>query len=271
MKKIFFLTMGLLMLISLHSALIITRSEMGFVSKELYHQNIYAELHFDHIVQIWDFNSFELTLINHELQIYTTVDFETFKGYAERQNQAEINTELRNFDEERRNLMAEATNRLFASMRPHFTTVDSIDVFGYKAFEFHVFNSDIITQKIWISNDLQNKINQEINPVNIKRVEQVFKDNREDYFKAIGIRLDPVTMLIESLETTGYVVQRVDYGLRNTRDLEYEAEIDKLENVITDIIETRVDPFIFSYHQRFRQLDYNAYHIALIRHAESLE
>ena len=269
MKIIILLIFSFFMFNSLFSGLIITRSEMGIVSQELYHDNMFAEIHDDHIVSIWDFNTFELTLIHHLLRIYTTVDFETFKQYAQRQNQAEINSELRNFDEERRKLMAEATMTLFNRLRPNFAVVDTLSIFGFTTHEFNVFNGDIIAQKVWISRALQEKINEIVNPLNIRQVELIFKENRENYFEALGIQLDPISRLVEALEDSGYVVQRVDYGIRMTHDPEHEAEVESHINTITDIVEMNIDPAIFTYHQRFRRLDYNAYQMAVIRHMES--
>ncbi|MCL2063655.1 MAG: hypothetical protein FWG98_04720 [Candidatus Cloacimonetes bacterium] len=252
----------------LFSAIIISRSEAGIESKELYHENIFAEIHNDRIVSIWDFNSFELTLIHHPLRIYTTVDYETFKNYSQRQNEAQITSDIRAFDDERRQLVADATNTLFRNMRAHFTTIDTLNIFGYKAYEFHVFNRDVVIQKIWISRDLQERIDREINPLNIKQIEQIFKGNRERYFEALGIQLDPVSQLVEMLEDSGYVVKRVDYGLRDTQNPEYEQEIESIENIITDIQISEIDPEIFTFHQRYRNMDYNDYQMTVIRFVE---
>lgn len=268
MKKIVFIVLLIILSKSLFSALIITRTEVDIISRELYHENIYAEIHNDLIISLWDFNKFELTLINHQLQIYTTIDFESFKIEMERQNQAQIDSELRKIDKERRELMANATMTLFSKMEPRFMIVDTLSIKGYKSYEYHVYNGDIIAQKIWISKSLQDRINQEVNPLNIKKVENIFKNNRSNYFKALGIGLDPVSSLVESIENVGYVVKRVDYGFREKADPEFEKEVESLVNVISDIKESKVDPAIFTRHQRYKQLDYNAYQIAVIKSME---
>jgi len=241
---------------------------MDIISRELYYDNMFAEVQNELIVSIWNFNTFELTMIHHPLRIYTTVDFETFKTYQQRQNQAEIDTELRTFDDERRKLMADATSTLYSRMRPNFAVKDTLLLHGFKAREYHVFNGDIVIQKVWISDDLQAKINTIVNPISIKQVESIFKENREKYLEALGIRMDPISRLVESLEEFGYVVQRVNYGLRNTRDIELEAEIESLVNTIIDIAETTIDPLIFTYHHRFKKLDYSAYQIEVIKSME---
>ena len=269
MKIKLLLILCLFMTCNLFSGIIISRSEIGIESRELYDNNIFAEIHYDQIVSMWDFNTFELTLIHHPLQIYTTVDLESFKNYSQRQNEAQIQSDMRAFDEERRKLVADATNTLFRGMRANFAIGDTIDVFGYKATEYRVYNGDVINQRVWISRDLQERINREINPVNIKLVEDIFKGNRERYFEALGIGLDPVSRMVEMLEEIGYVVQRIDYGIRDTADPEYEQEIESLENIITDILDRNIDPEIYTFHERYRQLDYNAYQMAVIRHVES--
>jgi len=250
---------------TLFSAIIITRNENGVISKELYQQNIYAEIHFERIVALFDFNRQEITNIDHQLQIYTTIDFDRFRTETEKQNRAQIDTELQTMDPERRQMMAMATNGLFRQMRPGFMLVDTLDVCGYKAYEYHIYNGETICQKLWISKEIQEKINTEVNPVNILHLEQVLKNNREKYLEAMGIDLDPISQVVESIETVGYVVKRIDYGLRDQPDPEYEREMDAHPNAIVDVVEMTVDPSVLTFHQKYRRLSYSDYMAAVIR------
>jgi len=250
------LTLLVLLSQSLFSAVIITRDEMGMESKELYHQNIYAEIQNDRIVAIFDFNKYEITHIDHNLRLYTTIDFEKFRLETEKQNQAQINSELQTMEPERRQLMAAATNNLFKQMRPGFVLVDTMEVCGYKAYEYHIYNDKIICQKLWISKELQEKINTEVNPVNIQQLEQTLKNNRTAYLEAMGVDLDPISRVVESIEAVGYVVKRVDYGLRDKSDPEFDREMDVMPSAITDVLVMAIDPEILTHHQRFRKLEY---------------
>ncbi|MCK9329248.1 MAG: hypothetical protein M0Q94_05170 [Candidatus Cloacimonetes bacterium] len=268
MKKSFICLVLSFLIINLFAGIIITRDEQGMISRELYHNNYFAEIENDLIVSIWNFNDLTLTLINHPLRIYTTIDFESFKNEMIKQNQAQINAELRNLDKERQKLYADATVTLFKSMRPRFMIVDTTNIQGYKAYEYHIYNGDIKAQKLWISRDLQNDINDEVNPINIKKIESVFKTNRQTYFDAMGIFLDPVSSLVESIEDIGYVVKRNDYGFREKSDKEYEDEVDKVKNEISEIKKSNIDPQIFTKHQKYQQLDYNSYQVAVIKAME---
>lgn len=268
MKKLFFTFLSLIICFNLFAGIIITRSEVGLISRELYYNNYFAEIENDLIVSIWDFNNFELTLINHPLRIYTTIDFDSFEEVMKKQNQAQIESELRSIDPDRQKLMADATKTLFRSMKPIFILADTSRTFGYKTYEYHVYNGDIIAQKLFISKEIQQEIDKEVNPVNIKRVESVFKQNRQNYFDAVGIFLDPVSSLVESIENVGYVVKRYDYGFRDRPNPDYEKEIESIVNEISEIKKTTIDPAIFTRHQRYRKMDYNAYQIAIIRAME---
>ena len=270
MKKVILLICLYVCTSMLFSAVIITRNEMDVVTKELYHNNYFAEIHNDRIVSLWNFNDFELTLINHSLQVYTTIDFESFKATMQRQNQAQIDSELRNMDDERKKLITDATLALFARMQPRFMLVDTLSVHGYKTFEFHIYNGNIIAQKLWVSKELQEKINDEVHYESMELAEQILKDNRQKYLTAIGIELDPVSVLVEDLEQMGYIVKRIDYGLRDKIDPEKEKEIEALVNEISDITISNVDPAIFTYHTNYRQLSYNNYQMMMIREAEKM-
>ena len=257
-----------LLILNISAGIVITREETGFISRELYHENYFAEIENDLIVSLWNFNDLSLTLINHALRVYTTIDFESFKTEMIKQNQAQINSELRGMDKDRQKLLSDATVTLFKTMKPKFMIVDTSRVHGYKTYEYHVYNGDIIAQKIWISRDLQNAINKEVNPVNIKKVESIFKDNRQRYFDAMGIFLDPVSSLVESIEDVGYVTKRFDYGFRDKADPAYEAEIEKIVNEISEIKKSKIDPQIFTRHERYQKLDYNTYQITVIKTME---
>jgi len=243
----------------LFPAIIITRDEGDIISKELYHQNYFAEIHNDKIVSLYDFNNFEITHIDHQLRIYTTINFTTFQVEMERQNQAQIQSELRANDPDRMQRIAAATNALFSQMQPGFIMVDTLDVCGYKSFEYHVYNGAVIQQKLWISKALQEKIDREVNPANIKQLENVLKNNRQVYLQAMGIGLDPISSVVEQIEAVGYIVKRVDYGLRNAADPELESEMDKDPNQIIDILERDVDPVIFTAHQSYKKVSYSEY------------
>jgi len=265
MKAWFCLITFIVINYALFSGVIITREEMGIESKELYHQNIYAEIQNDRIVAIFDFNKNEITHIDHNLRIYTTIDFEKFRIETQKQNQAQIDSELRTMEPERRQMMAAATNNLFRQMRPGFVLVDTLNVCGYKAFEYHVYNDNIICQKLWISKELQEKINIEVNPVNIQQLERTLKDNRDAYFAAMGIDLDPISQVVESIETVGYIVKRIDYGLRDKPDPEFEREMDTIPSAITEVLVMGIDQDILSHHLRFRKLEYMDYIGAVMR------
>jgi len=247
----------------LFPAIIITRDEGDIISKELYHQNYFAEIHNDKIVSLYNFNNFEITHIDHQLRIYTTINFQTFQVEMEKQNQAQIQAELKANDPERMQRIADATNALFSQMQPGFIMVDTLDVCGYKSFEYHVYNGSVIQQKLWISKTLQERIDREVNPANIKQLENVLKNNRQVYLQAMGIGLDPVSSVVEQIEAVGYIVKRVDYGLRNANDPEFESEMDKDPSEITDILEMNVDPVIFTAHKSYKKISYNEYLIAV--------
>ena len=270
MKKIILFISLFVITSILFSAVIITRNEMDIITKEMYHDNYFAEIHNDRIVSLWNFNSFELTLVNHNYQVYTTIDFEAFKATMQRQNQAQIDSELRNMDEERKKLISDATKALFARMQPRFILADTLSVFGYKTFEFHIYNGSIITQKLWVSKELHEKINEEVNYESMELAESILKENRQKYLAAIGIELDPVSVLVEDLEQMGYIVKRIDYGLRDKADPEKEKEIESLVNEISEILISNVDTAIFTFHQNYRQLSYNDYQIMMIREAERM-
>ena len=270
MKGFIFVVAFAMIANSLFSALVISRSEMGFESKELYYNNIFAEISNDRIVSMWDFNTFELTLVNHALQIYTTIDFETFMESTARQNRARIENEIEEMGEQRRHMMAQATINLFNRMEPYFMIADTVRIHGHLAYEYHVFNGELIVQRIWVSRTLQERINREIDPAHIRRVENVFKVNREIYFRSMGIRLDPISTLVESIESIGYVMRRIDYGLNVNRSPDFEREMESQVNIITDISVMNVDPAIFTAHHRLRRLDYNTYQMRLIQAMERL-
>ena len=243
----------------LYSGLIITRDEGGLITKELYHQNRFAEIHDDKIVSIWDFNKNELTLVNHQLKIYTTTGFDGFRTEMKKQNKATIESQFREMGEERVKMLASATRGTFRQMRPGFILVDTTKVHGYKTYQYHVYNGSIIVQKIWISKELQTKIDKEVNPVNIKNIESVFKENRSEYFDAMGIELDPVSSVVEAIEDVGYVVQRVDYGLRSKSDPVAEAEMDKSAGTIDEVLVMSIDSDIFQFHTRYKKVGFSEY------------
>jgi hypothetical protein len=244
---------------SLFAGLVITRVEGDFVSKELYHDNRFAELHNDAVVSIWDFKSDELTLIDHYLGIYTTISFADFTTEMQKQNRYQIESELQQLDEERRVLYANATNNFFRALRPAMSIVDTIMVAGYSAVEYNFFNDDVITQRMWLSKSLQDRIDKEVNPVNIRRMENIFKANRAEYLRALGIIMDPISVLIEHIESGGYVVRRVDYGLRDRENPEFERLQDENAGFISAVIERGVEPGVFTYHQRYRRLPFTTY------------
>ena len=268
MKKSILLIFFSVIVNMLFSALFITRNEADIITKELYHDNYFAELHNDAIVSIWDFNEFELTLINHSLRVYTCIDFESFKATMQRQNQAQIEKELQSIDNDRQKMIVNATLALYNTMKPRFMLVDTLRVHGFKAFEFHVYNGNIISQKLWISKDLQEKINTEVNYESIQLAENILKENRENYFKSLGIRLDPISVIVEDIEKMGYVTKRIDYGLRDKIDPIKDKEIESQVNEISYILESKIDPDIFTFHKNYRKLSYNDYQMMMIREAE---
>ena len=270
MKKIYLLICLFVCTSVLFSAVIITRNEMDIITKEMYHDNYFAEIHNDRIVSLWNFNDFELTLVNHAMQVYTTIDFEAFKATMQRQNQAQIDSELRGMGEDQKKLIADATMALFGRMQPRFMLADTLSVHGYKTFEFHVYNGSIIAQKLWVSKELQEKINEEVHYESMELAESILKENRQKYLAAIGIELDPVSVLVEDLEQMGYIVKRIDYGLRDKADPEKEKEIESLVNEISEIVISNVDTAIFTQHLNYRQLSYNNYQMMMIREAERL-
>ena len=268
MKSFLIFLVFIIIALSLNAGLIITRNEMGNVTRELYHDNIFAEIQNERITQIWDFNTFELTLIYHPLMIYTTIDFERFKDEAYKKNMQEIEFEIENHDPERLQRMAEATITLFSTIQANYMLADSLYIQGYKTYEFHVFNGDVIIQKLWISPDLQERINQEVTPEHIWRVEAVLKENVARYFSALGIPIDPITLLVDMIESSGYIMQRTDYGLRDKENPERDREIDSMVNTISEIIERTIDPSIFTFHHRFVKKDYTDYHESVMQYME---
>jgi len=243
----------------LFCGIVITRDEGDIISKELYHQNYFAEIHNNDIVSLYDFNNFEITHIDHKLRIYTSMDFQTFQVEMERQNQAQIESELRANDPEQMKRIASATNALFSQMQAGFILVDTLDVCGYKSFEYHVYNGAVIQQKLWISKAIQEKIDREVNPANIKQLENVLKNNRAVYLAAMGIGLDPISKVVESIEGVGYIVKRVDYGLRNQSDPDIEYELDQNPSEITEVLERDVEPQVFTAHKRYKKVSYAEY------------
>jgi hypothetical protein len=270
MRRYIFIILLFGIVCPLYSGLVITRSEVGLETKELYHQNRFAELHNDRIVMIWDFDAFELTLINHALRIYTTIGYDAFREYSERENMARIRNEIDELGEERIEMMQSATATLYSRIRPRYLIADSMLVKGYMAYEYRVFNGNVINQRIWVSRTLQERINREVPRENIQRIENIFKDNRAAFFFVMGIPMDPLSRLVQTIEETGYVVKRIDYGIRERADVEYERAVEEIDNIISDIAEVNIDPIIFTYHQRYQRLDYNAYQMRVIRQMERL-
>jgi hypothetical protein len=91
------------------------------------------------------------------------------------------------------------------------------------------------------------------------------RNNREKYFKAMGIGLDPVSVFVEDIEGIGYIMKRIDYGLRDKPSPELENEIESMANEISNISISNVDPTVWTFHTQYKQLDYNRYQIALMR------
>jgi hypothetical protein len=269
MKKILFFTILGIVIANLFSGVIITRNEMGYISKEIYADNKFAEVQNDMIVSIWDFTKNELTLVDHYLGIYTSIDFASFKTEMEKQNQAQIQSQLRSMDEEHRQMLAAATNNLFRTMFARFMIVDTLHIAGYKTWEYHVYNNHAIVQKIWISKSLQEKIDEQVDPLKIAEVEKIFKNNRENYLAALGIELDPVTRQVESIGNVGYVMRRIDYGLRERPNPEFEREMEDNASYIENVSLWEVDPAIFTAHQNYRRLRYIDYQIAIMRAYEN--
>jgi hypothetical protein len=242
---------------------------MGYISKELYFDNKFSEIQNDLIVSIWDFTKNDLTLIDHNLGIYTSIDFASFKIEMEKQNQAQIQSEIRSMDAETRQMLATATNQLFRGMFARFMIVDTLYIAGYKTWEYHVYNNNAIAQKIWISKSLQEKINEQVDPLKIAEVEKIFRDNRENYLTALGIQLDPVSRLVESIENVGYIMRRIDFGLRERPNPEYEIESADNTSFIESVSLWEIDPNIFTAHQNYRRLRYVDYQIAILRAYEN--
>jgi hypothetical protein len=145
---------------------------------------------------------------------------------------------------------------------------DTMMVHGYKAYEYHVFNDNVIVQRVWISRTLQHRINREVNPFSIRRVENILKENRADYLMAMGISIDPITQLVESIENIGYVVKRIDYGLRTRANPAADRIIEENAGTIDSIIEMAVDPAIFTYHQRYRRMNFVEYQVTVLNFGE---
>jgi hypothetical protein len=253
----------------------ITRIENGVVSQELYDDNRFAELQDDKIVAVWDFKNDRLTMLNHYLRIYTQISLNDFKLEMKKQNDAQLNTIKAEMEKEsakkkkKRNLMNKATLNLFQQMQPALIIIDTINVCGYKSYEYNIYNGEVITQKLWISKALQERINREVEQRKIWALEDIFKDNREQYFQLMGIRLDPVSEIIESIEESGYIVRRSDYGLRAKNDKSFEDNIDKQASFINDVKEIQIEPDYFTkYEQLFTKLSYSAYQVAVLREAE---
>jgi len=270
MRRYIFIILLFGMICPLYPGLVITRSEVGLETKELYHQNKFAELHNDRIVMLWDFDTFELTLINHALRIYTTIGYEEFREYSERQNMAQIRSEIDELGEERIEMMQSATETLYRRIRPRYTIGDSLIVNGFLAHEYRVYNGNVINQRIWVSRTLQERINREVPRENIQRIENIFKDNRAAFLFVMGIPMDPISRLVQSIEERGYVLKRFDYGIRERANEEYDRAVEEIDNIISDISEVNIDPVIFTFHQRYQRLDYNAYQMRVIRQMERL-
>ena len=260
-KRYLYILIIFILTSNLFSAVIISRHELGIVTKELYHQNRFAEIHDDRIVSIWDFNQNELTLINHYLRVYATINFDDFKIQLQMQNRAHIQSQINELGTERIQMMSGATLGLFNQIRAGFILVDTLDVSGFKAFEFHVYNTNILAQKLWISPDLQKRIDREVQPEKIKAVEAIFKSNRDEYLRAMMIRLDPISSVVEDIEEVGYVVRRVDYGLRSAPNPEFEAEADKLAGFVNDVVVMAIDSEIFNFHKIYKQVSFLEYQV----------
>ncbi|MCL1827662.1 MAG: hypothetical protein FWG20_06415, partial [Candidatus Cloacimonetes bacterium] len=155
-------------------------------------------------------------------------------------------------------------------MQPRFMLVDTLLVHGQKSFEFHIYNGNVISQKLWVSKALQNLIDTEVNFESMQLVEAALKNNRQKYLDALGIEMDPVSLLVEDIEKMGYITKRIDYGLRDKPDPVREKEIEALVNEISDIMQTGIDPSIFTFHKKYKQISYNDYQIMMIREAEKL-
>jgi len=252
----------------LWSGVVITRTENGTMTKELYHDQKFAEIYNDHLVSLWDFRAEELTLIDHELKIYTTVSRSDFEQFMNRQNEEQIQRELQSFDEERLRLTRNATLAVYNRIKPQTFVADTLLICGYQTFEYHILNHEVMNQKIWISPSLQARINLEVNNAAMKKIEKIFKDNRERYFTALGIELDPITIAVEQIENAGYIMKRTDYGLREKADPEHDQRVESSINEISAISEWKIDPAIFTYHTRYQELDFNSYQIAQIKKAE---
>jgi len=267
MKRLFFIFILLFTVTTLlFSGVVITRFEMGVETKELYYNNRFAELHNDRIVMMWDFNTFELTLINHPLRIYTTIDYESFKEISHRENLEDIKNEIDMLGEERISMMQSATVQLFRRLRPRHVLADSMMINGFMTNEYHVFNGDIIIQRLWISRALQERINLEIPREKMAQVENIFRDNRGNFLFVMGITMDPISMLVEQLENRGYIMQRMDFGLRERVDEERDRLIEQLNNTITDISIVNIDPLIFTYHQRiYQRLEYDVFQMRMLQ------
>jgi hypothetical protein len=112
---------------------------------------------------------------------------------------------------------------------------------------------------------LQDRINREVPRASIEKVENIFRDNRGNFLFIMGITMDPISILVEQIEGRGYVMQRIDYGLRESADEERDRLVEQLNNTISEILEINVDPIIFSYHQRvYQRLDYDVYQMRVL-------
>jgi hypothetical protein len=252
----------------LSEAIIIERNEGGMVSQEIYYNNMFLEVENDRIISMWDFNTFELTMINHDLRIFTVIDYESFKREMQQSNQREIESELEQFSEERLALVSTAMRNLYRTMRPAFMIADSLYIAGFQTMEFHIFNGDAIVQRIWVSRTLQDKIDDIVPRENIRKIENIFLNNRDEFFSALHLELDPVNTLVEMIQGTGYVMRRIDFGLRDTENPEQDRIIESTPCTVTNIYITRLDRNFINYHSRFRRLNFHDFQYAVIRDME---
>ncbi len=265
MKRYVFSIMLFFVVISCFADLTITRNESQFITKEIYAYGRFAEIVNNRIVSIWDFRKMELTLIEHDLKIYTTIDFDAFRNEILRQTQARIDKQNSMVDEAQIKQMAEATKKLYSSLKPKMEIVDTTLICNYPSVQYIIYQDTLKINRLWISRDVKDLISKEIPYHSLKKAENIFKESRKMEMDAVGLYLDRVTLLKERIMDDGYVMRNFDYGTRIKSNPEIYKKVESISNEITEISKMKVDQIIFNIPKNYKSLSYSAYQIALIK------
>lgn len=248
-----------------YADLTISKTEGPFETKEIYADGFFAEVIDNHVVSFWDFRKMQLTLIDHELELYTVVDFDEFRNELIKQTQARIERQKKTIDEAQRKQMSEATRKLYATLKPRLEIRDTTKICGYPTVQYVIFQDTLMIDRLWISKDMLDLISKEIPISAMKKAESIFKESRDMEMASMNLYLDGVTMLKERVMNDGYIMRHYDYGSRIKSSPSIYKKVESEKNEITQISLMKVDQKVFTVPKKYKFLKYPAYQLALIK------